>query len=193
MTSGSIYQERRANEAKKPLNNEQATPAESNTILWKGRKEESFTDEEIIQLVMCNTTPDGLAEADHPYLGRQSVIRFAEDAVVKPVYTPTEALVLAMVAEHTSSPCQMPSLTFTLNVDNAMKFGTGTALFGQDVAASVAVAINNGMTRLDGTQVYRNSVTRRRNDSVQDTALRALHRHEAEEGGPSSHRHHVDK
>ncbi len=77
----------------------------------------------------------------------------------------------------------VPSLTFTLNVDNAMKFGTGTALFGQDVAASVAVAINNGMTRLDGTQVYRNSVTRRRNDSVQDTALRALHRHEAEGGG----------
>ncbi|KAF9020872.1 hypothetical protein BDZ89DRAFT_1043109 [Hymenopellis radicata] len=75
----------------------------------KGRKEESFTDEEIVQLVMCDTTPDGLAKADHPDLhGRRSDSNssdaFYRDASVKAVCTPTEGLVLAMVGEHTSIP-----------------------------------------------------------------------------------------
>ncbi|KAF9029403.1 hypothetical protein BDZ89DRAFT_1014348 [Hymenopellis radicata] len=86
------------------VNQEEATLAESKAMRWQGRKEKSFTDEDIVELVMCNTTPDGLAKADHPYLGHRTVIRFAEDAVVKAVYTRTEALVLAMVAEHTSIP-----------------------------------------------------------------------------------------
>ncbi|KAF8921097.1 NADP-dependent oxidoreductase domain-containing protein [Mucidula mucida] len=50
-------------------------------------------------------------------------------------------------------------LSFTLNDGNTIPwvaFGTGTALFGQDAAKSVTVAINNGMTHLDGAQVYRN-------------------------------------
>ncbi|KAF8907438.1 kinase-like domain-containing protein [Mucidula mucida] len=110
-----MYQEQRANEAKEYLNNEEATSAESEAMPWQGRTEESFTDEEIIQLVMCNTTPDGLAKADHPYLGRRTLIRFAEDAVVKPVYTRTEALVLAMVAEHTSIP--VPKVRRVLKVE----------------------------------------------------------------------------
>ena len=35
-------------------------------------------------------------------------------------------------------------------------FGTGTALFGKDAANSVTVAIENGITHLDGAQIYRN-------------------------------------
>ncbi|KAJ7632798.1 NADP-dependent oxidoreductase domain-containing protein [Roridomyces roridus] len=38
----------------------------------------------------------------------------------------------------------------------AIGFGTGTALYGQDCAASVTQAINAGFTHLDGAQVYNN-------------------------------------
>lgn len=95
-------------------------------------------------------------------------------------------------------------LSFTLNDGNTIPwvaFGTGTALFGQDAAKSVTVAINNGMTHLDGAQVYRNEQSlgdgikgmssigqhaihylTRRERSIQEIPLGPLHHHKTEGG-----------
>jgi diketogulonate reductase-like aldo/keto reductase len=54
----------------------------------------------------------------------------------------------------------MPTaFTFTLNDGTSIPwfaFGTGTALYGQDSASSVSLAIRNGVTHIDGAQSYRN-------------------------------------
>jgi diketogulonate reductase-like aldo/keto reductase len=49
----------------------------------------------------------------------------------------------------------------TLTLNNGVKipwyaFGTGTALYQQDAAAQVEMAIRNGVTHLDGAQMYQN-------------------------------------
>lgn len=52
--------------------------------------------------------------------------------------------------------------TITLNDGSRvpwLAFGTGTALFGQDAANSVRTAIENGITHLDGAQMYNNENT----------------------------------
>lgn len=40
-----------------------------------------------------------------------------------------------------------------------LAFGTGTALFGKDAAEFVRIAIENGITHLDGAQMYGNEET----------------------------------
>lgn len=54
------------------------------------------------------------------------------------------------------------SLTFTLN--NGVEvpwlaFGTGTALYHQNATEAVRVALENGITHLDGAQMYQNEET----------------------------------
>jgi len=54
------------------------------------------------------------------------------------------------------------SLTITLNNGIHIPwlgFGTGTALYGKDAAESVRTAIDNGITHLDGAQMYNNEDT----------------------------------
>jgi len=54
------------------------------------------------------------------------------------------------------------SSTFTLNDGTTVPwfaYGTGTALFGKDASNSVLVAIQNGVTHLDGAQIYKNEET----------------------------------
>ncbi|EKM82552.1 hypothetical protein AGABI1DRAFT_111158 [Agaricus bisporus var. burnettii JB137-S8] len=53
-------------------------------------------------------------------------------------------------------------LEFTLNDGNripAIAFGTGTALYNQDASAFVRLAIETGITHLDGAQMYENEET----------------------------------
>ncbi|KAG6851265.1 hypothetical protein H0H93_011701 [Arthromyces matolae] len=52
--------------------------------------------------------------------------------------------------------------TITLNDGThvpSLAFGTGTALYGKDAAESIRVAIENGITHLDGAQAYNNEAT----------------------------------
>ncbi|KAF5330572.1 hypothetical protein D9619_005904 [Psilocybe cf. subviscida] len=52
--------------------------------------------------------------------------------------------------------------TFALNTGSSIPwlgFGTGTALYGKDAANLVKQAIDNGITHLDGAQMYRNEET----------------------------------
>ena len=50
-------------------------------------------------------------------------------------------------------------LSYTLNDGNTIPwiaFGTGTALYKQDASKAVTTAIDNGITHLDGAQMYDN-------------------------------------
>ncbi|KAG5647291.1 hypothetical protein DXG03_000828 [Asterophora parasitica] len=54
--------------------------------------------------------------------------------------------------------------THTITLNNGIRvpwlaYGTGTALYGRNAAESVRVAINNGITHLDGAQAYNNEDT----------------------------------
>jgi len=54
--------------------------------------------------------------------------------------------------------------TLTITLNNGVRvpwlgFGTGTALYGKDAAESVRAAIDNGITHLDGAQLYNNEDT----------------------------------
>ncbi|KAF5380823.1 hypothetical protein D9615_004083 [Tricholomella constricta] len=54
--------------------------------------------------------------------------------------------------------------TLTITLNNGVRvpwlaFGTGTALYGQDAAEFVRAAIDNGITHLDGAQMYNNEDT----------------------------------
>ncbi len=56
----------------------------------------------------------------------------------------------------------MAPLSITLNDGKQIPwlgFGTGTALYGKDAASFVQVAISNGVTHLDGAQLYGNEDT----------------------------------
>ncbi|EIW60362.1 Aldo/keto reductase [Trametes versicolor FP-101664 SS1] len=56
----------------------------------------------------------------------------------------------------------MAPLSITLNDGKQIPwlgFGTGTALYGKDAASFVQVAISNGVTHLDGAQIYGNEDT----------------------------------
>jgi diketogulonate reductase-like aldo/keto reductase len=56
------------------------------------------------------------------------------------------------------------STNHTITLNNGIRvpwlaFGTGTALYGKDAADSVRIAIENGITHLDGAQMYNNEDT----------------------------------
>lgn len=56
----------------------------------------------------------------------------------------------------------MSKIRFTLNTGTTIPwlgFGTGTALYGKDAANLVRLAIENGITHLDGAQMYNNEDT----------------------------------
>ncbi|KAF8077808.1 NADP-dependent oxidoreductase domain-containing protein [Lyophyllum atratum] len=58
----------------------------------------------------------------------------------------------------------MTSTTLAITLNNGVRvpwlaFGTGTALYGRDAAEFVRIAIDNGITHLDGAQMYNNEDT----------------------------------